>query len=275
MLEQCWCRSRGVIWLLTAWLGAGVSVGASACGRETPSSRHHVIDEPEPLAPSAGEAVPDPALPAVTAQHDSNAQRFADFVISDDGTVKTIARRSSQCPRLEYAPDWKSLRFRSDSVDCEPVKLSGHVELARALLDFAAAELGAELEPTSFGLGDYPEMYERIAPRILLDNTWDAKAGKVKHGSLHTLVVSLASDPPAFHEVQKLFEGTGFRPSLASVEKVFVGPISSTPFSQALIAQGINVTLKVPYGSLVGFSLEETATEPEPEREPQTGPNTR
>jgi hypothetical protein len=237
------------------------SVSVAGCARETPRSEPHVIDETESVPRAVTPVLPPSAAP--TNEPEARPE-FVDLVMTDDGTVKSITRRSVPCPWLEYAPAWKSLRFRSDREGCSAPNLSDDPKLVRTMLDFAVIELGSELEPTSFGLSDYPEMYERIAPRVLADKTWDAKAGKVKHGSLHTLVVSLANDPPAFIEVQQLFEGTGFTPSLASVEKVFVGPISETTFSQALIAKGTNATLKVPYGSIVGFSLAETEPEPEP-----------
>jgi len=172
-----------------------------------------------------------------------------------------VKPRDAECPWLEYAPESKSLRFRSDRAGCEIVKISAQesvvVEMVRALALELTATLGAT-SLASFGLNQYPELYERIALDALSDPRWNKRAGKpVGAGeSVNARVVALGEDRRHFVEVARIFDELGYHARLSSVEKVFVGTPSETSFGEALRQAGAKPGDKIPYESMVGFKLE-------------------
>ena len=213
---------------------------------------------PLPPAPAASPApaqtletpVSKPAEPAPSAQEPS-------FEVREESEVVMISRAGQPCPWLEYARAWNSLRFRSDRAECSKVSLGNAGAQAAELLDALQKHLGPAFAPVSFGMNDYPEMYERIARAAKSSSDWDVTLGKPRKGTLNAAVVALAGEAQAFYpEVVALFASRNLKPRFSSVEKVFVGPVSSTPFADSLVAAGLKQTDKVPYGSIVWFHLD-------------------
>ena len=179
------------------------------------------------------------------------------FEVKQTEDVVMLAREGQPCPWVEYARAWNSLRFRSDRAECSKVTLGNAAAQASELIDALQKELGSAFAPVSFGMNDYPEMYERIALAAKSSPDWDLAQGKPKKGSVNAAVVALANDAQKFYpEVVELFASRKLNPRFSSVEKVFVGPVSDTPFADKLLAAGLKKTDKVPYGSIVWFHLD-------------------
>ena len=216
--------------------------------------------EATPL-PAAQLASPPPAKPAETpvSKPEQPAASAAEpsFEVREESEVVMISRAGQPCPWLEYARAWNSLRFRSDRAECSKVTLGNAGSQASELLDALQKHLGPAFAPVSFGMNDYPEMYERIALAAKSSPDWDLAQGKPKKGSVNAAVVALANDAQKFYpEVVELFASRKLNPRFSSVEKVFVGPVSDTPFADKLLAAGLKKTDKVPYGSIVWFHLD-------------------
>jgi hypothetical protein len=219
--------------------------------------------EATPLPPAQAQS-PAPAKPAETpvskpAEAVASAGSAAEprFEVKEESEVVMISREGQPCPWLEYARAWNSLRFRSDRAECSKVSLGNAAAQASELLDALQKQLGPAFAPVSFGMNDYPEMYERIARAAKSSPDWDVALGKPKKGSLNAAVVALAGDAQAFYpEAIALFASRKLRPRFSSVEKVFVGPVSATPFADSLLAAGLKPNDKVPYGSIVWFHLD-------------------
>jgi hypothetical protein len=239
-------RSSLALLTLTA---ACATAPSPAPPEATPLPQPQVAEVAPPLAPPvespkvAEEASVQPAPPA--------------FKIEREGTLVTIARAEQPCPWAEYSPEWKGLRLRSDRAGCAPLKVSETSAVARELFDGLARELGAEFTPHSFGMNDYPEMYERVARAAASSPDWNAATGKPKTGSVNAFVVALASSSEFYPELVALFAPRKLTPQFNNVEKVFVGKVSETPFAASLVAAGVKETSKVPYGSIVWFRLAE------------------
>jgi hypothetical protein len=231
---------------------ACASAPSPAPPEATPLPQPQVAEVAPPLAPPV-ESPKD----AEEAPSSVPAAAPPPFKIAREGTLVTIARAEQPCPWAEYSPEWKGLRLRSDRAGCEPLKLTESTALARELFDGLAKELGAEFTPHSFGMNDYPEMYERVARAAAASPDWNAAAGKPKTGSVNTFVVALASSSEFYPELVALFAPQKLTPQFTNVEKVFVGKVSETPFAASLTAAGVKDGSKVPYGSIVWFRLTE------------------
>jgi hypothetical protein len=230
----------------------------SACATTPPPAP----PEAKPLAPATMPEVAPPLAPPVTSPKEApeaNQPTPAPTTrITRDATLVSIARIDQPCPWAEYSPDWKGLRLRSDREGCAPLELAASSAVARELFEGLAKELGAEFQPQSFGMNDYPELYARIAKAAASSPAWNAATGKPKQGSVNTFVVALAADPAAFYpEIVALLATLKLAPQLSSVEKVLVGKASETPFAASLGAAGVKDTARVPYGSIVWFRLGE------------------
>jgi hypothetical protein len=211
-----------------------------------------VVPEASPL-PKA-EPVTAPQAPAVEAEPPVPVTVFH---VERQDEVELVSREGEPCPWVEYASAWNSLRFRSDRAECVGVTLSGSAELAAQMIDGLARELGPAFAPVSFGMNDYPEMYERIARSAATSPLWDPVRGKPKKGSINQVVVELAPDAQAFYpEVVALFAARKLNPRFSSTEKVLVSAVADTPFAPALLGAGLKKTAKVPYGSVVWFHLD-------------------
>jgi hypothetical protein len=181
----------------------------------------------------------------------------SDVLIKHDGDVVHAARASDPCPWLEYSREWKSLRLRTDHEHCDARALSNMPDVVRSLLEGLQKELGAGFAPVSFGLSDYPEMYERIARAAVTSTAWDAKKGRARTGQINPAVVAIANDPAVYYpEVVALFASRKLKPTLSSVEKVFVAKVAETPFADKLRAEGLSDAARVPHGSIVWFRLD-------------------
>jgi hypothetical protein len=179
------------------------------------------------------------------------------FEVKETEDVVMLAKEGQPCPWVEYARAWNSLRFRSDRAECSKVSLGNAGPAASELIDALQKELGSAFAPVSFGMNDYPELYERIALAAKSSPDWDLVHGKPKKGSVNDAVVQLANDAQKFYpEVVALFASRKLSPRFSSVEKVLVGPVSDTPFAASLRAAGLKDTDKVPYGSIVWFHLD-------------------
>ncbi len=178
------------------------------------------------------------------------------FKVERSGDTVSIARASQPCPWLEYSVEWHGLRYRSDRVGCERVPLAQGLSIAAQLMSRLQQVLGASFSPRSFGLNDYPELYERVARAAVRSRDWDKQRGRPRAAkSVNALVVELAADPTFSAEVAVLLAPLGLAPRVSNVEKVFVGAVHETPFAAVLQAAGLSEKDRVPYASIVWFEL--------------------
>jgi hypothetical protein len=216
--------------------------------------------EATPLPPAATESqAPARALETPVSKPADAAPSAPEpkYEVKEESEVVMISREGQPCPWLEYARAWNSLRFRSDRAECSKVSLGNAAAQASELLDALQKQLGPAFAPVSFGMNDYPEMYERIARSAKTSPHWDVTLGKPRSGTLNAAVVAMTTDPQVFYpEVVALFASRKLSPRFSSVEKVFVGPVSATPFVDSLVSAGLKKTDKVPYASIVWFHLD-------------------
>lgn len=231
-----------------------LGIALAACGPSGPTESVAPKPPPEPKT----------AAPVASSPPREQAPKLSEdgrFRIDRDGANLLVKPAKAECPWLEYAPEGKSLRFRSDRLGCEIVKLSDHerdlVEMVQAL----KTQLGSSAQAdsfASFGLNQYPELYERLALSCLRDKRWDKQKGKPADASqsVNAFVVAEAQNPEHYSEVVRVFGSLAYRPRLSSVEKVFVGPARDTAFGSALRKAGARASDKVPYDSMISFKLE-------------------
>lgn len=230
-----------------------LGIALAACGSTGPA---------EAVAP-APPSPPKELEPASGSNPQAEAPKLSEdgrFRIDRDGPNLLVKPAKGECPWLEYAPEWKSLRFRSDRVGCEVVRLSDHERDLVEMLQWLKTHLGQAATPesfASFGLNQYPELYERLALQCLRSKRWDKQKGKPQDEgqSVNAFVVAEAQDPEHYSEVVRVFGSLGYRPRLSSVEKVFVGPPRDTAFSAALHKAGARPSDRVPYDSMIHFKL--------------------
>ena len=250
-----------------SWI-LGIAVAACAGVRAPSNGSSSSAALPSPAVPSGAPTAETAPAPTATAEPAATLaevpQPASRFRIERDGGMVVIRQAASECPWLEYSPEWKGLRFRSDRIGCEPVTLSGQEALVAEMVAALKTDLGARWSFESFsgfGLGHYSEFYERLAIASLTAKRWDKRSGRplAKSESINACVVALGQNPELFPEVVRIFEPLGYRVSLSSVEKVFVGKPEETPFAASLRSAGARPADKVPYDSMVSFKLEALA----------------
>lgn len=132
-------------------------------------------------------------------------------------------------PYVESAPQWRTamLRPHSDAfVDCV-VSEATYVALVR---DWLSHERDADTAPASFGLGRlvlYPWLSSAIAQGAAGHPDWDRRRGRGRETDANAFVEALLSSPAVLGRLGEPFEGSSYRVSGMSVEKVLVGPASA------------------------------------------------
>lgn len=240
-----------------------LSIVLVACATTAPPAPPEALPlepPPQPLAAtqvdqvSASQVEPTPTpepLPAAEPPPDT-------YRIERDGHIVSVTKRDQPCPFAEYSTEWKGLRLRSDHAACQPHRLAESAPLAAELFQALKKELGEAFDPQSFGMNDYPELYQRLAIAAKSEPGWNLATGKPKKGTLHEFVLGTAKDASAFYpELVALFAPLQRVPELSNVEQVLVGKVSATPFADALREAGLKDNDQVPYGSIVWFRLNE------------------
>lgn len=200
-------------------------------------ARHAAVLLLAAVGPLPGSAL---AAPQVTVAH-------------DDHGVTATARYPGQCvASLSHAPGGKTLRYRNE---CEPV-LAANLRALGALQAALFGPAGLPGQVTQLDAGrlvmTWPELALRLALAARASPDWDAVRAARNDGYANAFVRDLANRQRIFHELDGLLDR---EVTLASVEKVLIGPPQMTPIAAALRAQGVGEAERLPFDAQLWLQL--------------------
>ncbi len=158
-------------------------------------------------------------------------------------------------PHVEEHPGWHSASFRAhtDAYKHCPVSEGAYRVVVAGWLK-ARHETGPSLTSLSLGRAvDFPWLSEYLARAALADPRWDGLHGRLRGGDLNAWVASLLSDPLLLERLRVPFEGTAYRVTRVSVEKVLVGPVEN------FLPRGAPTGLRAPFDAQLWLVLTPTA----------------
>ena len=137
------------------------------------------------------------------------------------------ARADEVCaPHVEEHPGWQSasLRPHTDAFRACTLSEPRYREVVSAWLQGMAADAPV-LKSLSLGRAvDLPWISRRLARAGLSDPGWDACRGRARQGDPNAWVAAVLAEPAFLERLQAPFQGTAYRVTKVSVEKVLVGP---------------------------------------------------
>jgi hypothetical protein len=155
-------------------------------------------------------------------------------VEADDEAMSLRLRTSPENPGCGYSPETARSLLRKAFETTDPPRPEG---------TYSSLYIGR--------LIDFPWLCEYLASAAYADKGWDRVKGIPVSMGVNKYVAALLFRQEATAEVRKAIEGSGYRITSVTVEKVLVGSFRDVPQYKGRILPG-----KVPFDAMVWYRLE-------------------